>query len=203
MASGLTENYDFPYPLPTDAVRISSDIQDLAETIDLVLQQQVPQPITTLSTPTFKGVNIVGGDVYVGVGRAVVFEGSVSDNFETTISVNNPTQDRTINFPDSSGTVVLSTSNVIDIDTINVSNANVIGSNITLLSSVTSSPSSNATIKVNRGTDNDVEIRWNEANNIWEYTNDGLVYNEIGSGENDYIQDLNMSIRNSLLFAGM
>lgn len=39
----------------------------------------------------------------------LAFEGSVDDNFETTINVVEPTADRTILFPDRSGNVVLST----------------------------------------------------------------------------------------------
>ena len=37
-----------------------------------------------------------------------VFEGATADDFETTIGVVDPTADRTINFPDDSGTVMLS-----------------------------------------------------------------------------------------------
>lgn len=51
------------------------------------------------------------GDVVIqrdaNVGRAVVFEGSTADAFETTIGVVDPTADRSVNFPDASGTVVL------------------------------------------------------------------------------------------------
>ena len=38
-----------------------------------------------------------------------IFEGATADDFETTIGVVDPTADRTINFPDESGTVMLST----------------------------------------------------------------------------------------------
>jgi hypothetical protein len=34
MASGSTPNYFFPYPLPTDPVNVSGDIQELAESLD-------------------------------------------------------------------------------------------------------------------------------------------------------------------------
>ena len=37
---------------------------------------------------------------------SVVFEGSVADDFETTITVTNPTVDRTITLPDATGTVI-------------------------------------------------------------------------------------------------
>lgn len=38
---------------------------------------------------------------------SIVLEGSTSDTYETTITVTDPTADRTITFPNSSGTVVL------------------------------------------------------------------------------------------------
>ena len=38
----------------------------------------------------------------------IVFEGATDDNFETTLTAEDPTADRTITFPDSSGTVVVS-----------------------------------------------------------------------------------------------
>ena len=37
----------------------------------------------------------------------IVFEGSSANDFETTLTVTNPTADRTITFPDAAGTVVL------------------------------------------------------------------------------------------------
>lgn len=37
-------------------------------------------------------------------------------------------------------------------------------------------PISDATIKVERGTSADVYIRWNETNDLWEFTNDGSIY---------------------------
>ena len=38
----------------------------------------------------------------------IVFEGATDDGFETTLTVADPTADRTITFPDASGTVVVS-----------------------------------------------------------------------------------------------
>jgi hypothetical protein len=49
-------------------------------------------------------------------------------------------------------------------------------------STTAGAPSSNASIKVERGTSPDVEIRWNETTDAWEYTIDGSSYEQIGSG---------------------
>ena len=53
---------------------------------------------------------ILGTDSAVNLGvtlatNSVVWEGSTADSHETTLSVIDPTTDRTINLPDSSGTV--------------------------------------------------------------------------------------------------
>ena len=48
-----------------------------------------------------------GTSLYVGAGGDLKFEGSTSNAFETTIAVTDPTADRTITLPDSSGTVAL------------------------------------------------------------------------------------------------
>tara|TARA_B100000963_G_C22603871_1_gene661514 strand:+ start:940 stop:1452 length:513 start_codon:yes stop_codon:yes gene_type:complete len=55
---------------------------------------------------------IVGTDSAVNLGvslttSSVVWEGATADSHETTLSVIDPTTDRTINLPDSSGTVAL------------------------------------------------------------------------------------------------
>ena len=56
------------------------------------------------------------------------------------------------------------------------------GQEIVLNSNQSGSASLNASIVVERGTDTNVSLRWNESSNEWEYTNDGSTYNAIGSG---------------------
>ena len=41
MASGQTSRYSFPYPLPTDPVNVSGDIQVLAEAVDSTLEENL------------------------------------------------------------------------------------------------------------------------------------------------------------------
>ena len=52
-----------------------------------------------LANPTFTGT--------VSLDSSIVFEGSTANAFETTVSVTDPTADRTITFPDATGTVAL------------------------------------------------------------------------------------------------
>jgi hypothetical protein len=48
-----------------------------------------------------------GGPLGLGVGVNLEFEGSVDDSFQTTVTVVNPTADRTITLPNATGTVAL------------------------------------------------------------------------------------------------
>ena len=58
--------------------------------------------ISTSSSPIFAGLTINGS--------SIVFEGSSEDANETTLTVTNPTADRTITFPNATGTVAVSVS---------------------------------------------------------------------------------------------
>jgi hypothetical protein len=64
----------------------------------------------TLSNKTLTAPIITGAIFNDG---SVVFEGATADAFETTLAITDPTADRTITFPDSTGTVAL-TSGVIN-----------------------------------------------------------------------------------------
>ena len=62
-----------------------------------------------------------------------------------------------------------------------VGDLNVTSNDITLNSDFTgSSPSSNVSLKVERGTAADVSIRWNESTDKWQFTNDGSTFTNIG-----------------------
>ena len=57
--------------------------------------------------PTFTGTTTFSGDVLLGTSATLTFEGSSADDYETSFTFTNPTADRSIAFPDSSGTVIL------------------------------------------------------------------------------------------------
>lgn len=50
---------------------------------------------------------VMTGNIELGINLGIIFEGTVNDGFETTLIATNPTADRTINLPDSSGVVAL------------------------------------------------------------------------------------------------
>jgi|688.fasta_scaffold02418_13 hypothetical protein len=59
----------------------------------------IGQSVATGDSPTFAGLIINGA--------SIVLEGATANDFETTIAVTDPTADRTITFPDLTGTVAL------------------------------------------------------------------------------------------------
>jgi len=58
----------------------------------------IDQGLATTDTPTFAGLTANGN---------IVFEGATADDFETTVTVTDPTADQTITLPDQTGTVML------------------------------------------------------------------------------------------------
>ena len=50
----------------------------------------------------------------------------------------------------------------------------------------TGTPSSNAGVVVERGTSSNVQIRWNEGNDKWEFTNDGTTFQNIPTTNTTY-----------------
>ena len=68
--------------------------------------------LSSLTSTTLVGTTLISGSADAAnsiklVSGTLVFEGSTANDFETTISVTDPTADRTITFPDAAGTVVL------------------------------------------------------------------------------------------------
>jgi hypothetical protein len=61
------------------------------------------------ASPTFTG------NVTISTAGTLIFEGVTPNDFETTLTVTDPTVDRTITFPDATGTVVLS-GNIVNAD---------------------------------------------------------------------------------------
>jgi hypothetical protein len=71
--------------------------------------------------------------------------------------------------------------------TLNTTELNVEDNKITLNSGVTGSATLDAGLVVERGTDANVEILWNETTNKWQFTNDGSTYNDLGTGTVDSV----------------
>lgn len=65
--------------------------------------------------------------------------------------------------------------------TLNTETLAVEDNKVLLNSSVTGSPSADAGIEVERGTSTNVELRWNESTDKWQFSNDGTTYVNIAS----------------------
>jgi hypothetical protein len=65
------------------------------------------------------------------------------------------------------------------VNSISTTEVNIVDNKIVLNTNVTGAPSTDAGIKVNRGTSSDVEVLWNETSDQWTLTNDGTNYHEI------------------------
>ena len=84
------------YPSAGDNPAVHTDIQNLATDVDSELDNYI-----LASAPTFTTT------INLGTSANIIFEGSVDDGSETTLTVANPTADRTITFPNASGTVII------------------------------------------------------------------------------------------------
>jgi hypothetical protein len=69
---------------------------------------------TAAAGVTIDGVLLKDGSVSLGAAGAVVFEGATPDAFETTLTVVDPTADRTITLPDASFTITAAGAALID-----------------------------------------------------------------------------------------
>ena len=90
-----TTTKGFRYPTAGDNPAVHTDLLNLATDVDTELDDYVLK-----ATPTFTG------SIELGTSATVIFEGSSNDGSETTLTVVNPTADRTISLPDTTGTVV-------------------------------------------------------------------------------------------------
>lgn len=120
-------------------------------------------PLSTLSplqpvNPSFTG------SIYLD-GSNIVFEGAAPDNFETTLSVSNPTADRTITVPDANGTVMLDTSIYDDIQFSNGASLTLSGSDLEITSehSLVLRPQNNGSVLIQS---DDGLSQWQFTNNV-------------------------------------
>jgi hypothetical protein len=85
--------------------------------------------LTSLTSTTILGTTIIAGtsgganSILLGTG-GITFEGAVADDFETLLTVANPTADRTLTLPDETGTILSTASSI--------ANANLANSTVTV-----------------------------------------------------------------------
>ena len=92
--------------LANSAVTIGSTQVSLGATVDTFAGLSSLTSTTLVGTTLISGSADAANSITLASGN-IVFEGSGADANETTLTVTNPTADRTITFPDATGTVVL------------------------------------------------------------------------------------------------
>lgn len=83
----------------------TGDIDAAGQTLGINTINAVDINTTTVDATTVTATDLSGA-LYVPLNKSIVFEGSVDDGFETTLTVINPTSDKTISIPDVTGTIV-------------------------------------------------------------------------------------------------
>ena len=73
------------------------------------------------------------------------------------------------------------------INSVNTTQVNIVDNKINLNTDFTGAPTADAGIRVERGTENDVEVLWNETSDKWTLTNNGTNYHAIAR---KYAEDL-------------
>lgn len=101
------------YPSSSDSINIPLDLEELATDVETYISANA---VTTSGTYTLTNKTLTSPIIN---GDGVVFEGATADAYETTLTVVDPTADRTITLPNVSGTVI-TTGNLSDITDIGV-----------------------------------------------------------------------------------
>ena len=123
-----------------------------------------------INNPVFTGT--------VTVPTSIVFEGATANDFETTLTVVDPTVDRTITLPNADGTVALfdGSGNFTvpgnltvqgDTTTLNTATLLVEDNLVVLNSNVTGTPTLNAGLEIERGDYTNASLYWDETANSW------------------------------------
>ena len=129
-----------------------------------------------VGTPNTDGVT-VGTDTLVFAGTTNEIDTLVSNNQVKIGLVANPTVSG--NLIVSGNLTVSGTTTTVNTETINLAD-NI----ITLNSNEAGTPSENGGIEIERGTSDNVALRWNETSDKWQLTEDGSAYEEIQTIQN-------------------
>ena len=71
----------------------------------------------------------------------------------------------------------------------NQATLNVAATEIVINDGQSGAPGLDGFVKIDRGTANDVSIKWNEGSDRWQFTNDGTTYYNIAIGTNDLVNN--------------
>ena len=125
-----------------------------------------------------------GSDDIVSVGTDTLTFAGTTNEIDTAVT-NNQIQIGLVANPTISGNLIVSGNLTVSgtTTTVNTETINLADNIITLNSNEAGTPSENAGIEVERGTSDNVTLRWNEGSDIWELTKDGTNYKTIQNVE--------------------
>jgi hypothetical protein len=110
-----TADRTITFPNATGTVVLNTDLSSYATLANPTFTGTVNAADLTLSgNLTVNGTTTTVNSTTVNIQNAFVFEGTTADAFETTLTVTDPTADRTITLPDDTGTVQLRVTDVSD-----------------------------------------------------------------------------------------
>jgi hypothetical protein len=121
-----------------------------------------------------------GSDDIVSIGTDTLTFAGTTNEIDTAVT-NNQIQIGLVANPTISGNLIVSGNLTVSgtTTTVNTETINLADNIITLNSNEAGTPSENAGIEVERGTSDNVTLRWNEGSDIWELTKDGTNYKTI------------------------
>ena len=102
VTDSATQARTITLPDATGTVALTSDLSNYLANI---VEDTTPQLGGNLDAQTFNITNV--GNLELTTGSTLSFEGATADPYETTLTVTDPTADRTITLPDATGTVML------------------------------------------------------------------------------------------------
>ena len=94
----------------TGALKIATETSGIAVTIGHTTSEvTVADNLTVTGNLTVNGTNTIVDTVTMNAANAIIFEGATADAHETTLTITDPTADRVITLPNTTGTVLLTT----------------------------------------------------------------------------------------------
>ena len=141
----------------------------------------LPDNVTIAGNLTVQGTTTTINSTTIDVTNSFTFEGTTSDDFETTLTVIDPTADRTVSLPNATGTIVLQD------DTATLTNKTINGPDNTITNLAATSVTSGAFNLTSSG--NKLRFNFNTTGDFpTASTYEGMFAYDIG-GNNPYVAD--------------
>jgi hypothetical protein len=143
----------------------------------------IGQDVSTTASPSFADLTLTG-DLSVNGGDVTTTEATINLFNTNATTVNFAGVGTAVSIGSSTGTTTVNNSLTVTGDlvvngnttTLNTTDLNVEDNTIVLNSNVTGSPIANAGVEVERGTETNVSILWNETSDSWSFTNNGTTF---------------------------